>query len=175
MSLSFKGDSFIPSLWILWLGSKESAYNVGDLGSIPGSGKSPGEGNDNPLQYSCLENSTGQRSLADYSPWGHKESDMTEWLHYHWLLCPSSFEHERRKGWFTLPMSSLNPTCVILTLIIGEFWLTVFHFIFLIFYCGVGRGLSGLPWVWFNVRGPHLELEDSWESLGLQGDPTSPF
>ena len=37
--------------------SKESACNAGDLGSIPGSGRSPGEGNGNPLQYSCLENS----------------------------------------------------------------------------------------------------------------------
>ena len=36
---------------------KESACSVGDLGSIPGFGKSPGEGNDNSLQYSCLENS----------------------------------------------------------------------------------------------------------------------
>ena len=35
---------------------KASACNVGDLGSIPGSGRSPGEGNGNPLQYSCLEN-----------------------------------------------------------------------------------------------------------------------
>ena len=35
---------------------KASAYNVGDLASIPGSGRSPGEGNGNPLQYSCLEN-----------------------------------------------------------------------------------------------------------------------
>ena len=35
---------------------KVSAYNVGDLGLIPGSGRSPGEGNGNPLQYSCLEN-----------------------------------------------------------------------------------------------------------------------
>ena len=35
---------------------KASACNVGDLGSIPGSGRSPGEGTDNPLQYSCLEN-----------------------------------------------------------------------------------------------------------------------
>ena len=34
---------------------KASAYNVGDPGSIPGSGRSPGEGNGNPLQYSCLE------------------------------------------------------------------------------------------------------------------------
>ena len=37
-------------------GGKASAYNAGDPGSIPGSGRSPGEGNDNPLQYSCLEN-----------------------------------------------------------------------------------------------------------------------
>ena len=36
--------------------SKESACNAGDPGSIPGSGRSPGEGNVNPLQYSCLEN-----------------------------------------------------------------------------------------------------------------------
>ena len=35
---------------------KASAWNAGDPGSIPGSGRSPGEGNDNPLQYSCLEN-----------------------------------------------------------------------------------------------------------------------
>ena len=39
-------------------GSKASAYNVGDLGSIPESGRSSGEGNGNPLQYSCLENPT---------------------------------------------------------------------------------------------------------------------
>ena len=40
-----------------------SAYNVGDLGSIPGSGRSPGEGNGNPLQYSCLENPINGGSL----------------------------------------------------------------------------------------------------------------
>ena len=38
--------------------SKASAYNVGDPGSIPGLGRSPGEGNGNPLEYSCLENPT---------------------------------------------------------------------------------------------------------------------
>ena len=59
---------------------KESACNVGDLGSIPGLARSPGGGNGNPLQYSCLENPHGQRSLAGYSPWGLKESDTTEWL-----------------------------------------------------------------------------------------------
>ena len=51
---------------------KESACNTGDWGSIPGSGRCPGEGNGNPLQYSCLEKSHGQRSLAGYSPWGCK-------------------------------------------------------------------------------------------------------
>ena len=40
-----------------WLRGKESACSAGDAGSIPGSGRSPGEGNDYPLQYSCLENS----------------------------------------------------------------------------------------------------------------------
>ena len=46
--------------------SKESACNAEDL--IPGLGRSPGEGNDNPFRYSCLENPNGQRSLAGYSP-----------------------------------------------------------------------------------------------------------
>ena len=53
------------------LDGKASAYNAGDPGLIPGSGRSRGEGNGNPLQYSCLEN-PGQRSLAGYSPWGGK-------------------------------------------------------------------------------------------------------
>ena len=59
---------------------KESACNAGDLDLIPGLGRSSGEGHGNPLQYSCLENPHGQRSLADYSPQGLKESDMTERL-----------------------------------------------------------------------------------------------
>ena len=50
------------------LDSKESTCNVGDLGSIPGLGRSPGGGHDNLLQYSCLESPHGQRSLAGYSP-----------------------------------------------------------------------------------------------------------
>ena len=47
---------------------------------IPGLGRSPGGGHGNPLQYSCLENPHGQRSLAGCSPWGCKESDVTERL-----------------------------------------------------------------------------------------------
>ena len=61
--------------------SKESTYNVRDLGSIPGLRRSPRGGHSNPLQYSCLENPHGQRSLVGYSPWGRKESDTTERQH----------------------------------------------------------------------------------------------
>ena len=53
---------------------KESICNAGDLDSIPGFERSPGEGKGYPLQYSGLENS------MDYSPWGCKESDTTERL-----------------------------------------------------------------------------------------------
>ena len=59
---------------------KESPCNVGDLGSIPELGRSPWGEHDNPFQYSCLKNPHGQRSLVDYSPWGSKESDITEQL-----------------------------------------------------------------------------------------------
>ena len=54
--------------------------NAGDVRdcSIPGSGRSPGGGYDNPLQYSCLEKSHGQRNMVGYSPQGCKELDMTE-------------------------------------------------------------------------------------------------
>ena len=48
--------------------------------ATPGWRRSPGEGNGNPLQYSCLEKSQGQRSLVGYTPWGHKELDTTEQL-----------------------------------------------------------------------------------------------
>ena len=63
-SVSFPGGS----------GGKASACSAGDPGSIPGSGRSPGEGNGNPLQYSCLENPM-DRSVVGYSPPGCKELD----------------------------------------------------------------------------------------------------
>ena len=58
--------------------SKASACKAGDLGLIPGSGRSPEEGNGNPLQYSYLENPVDGVSLVGYSPRGRKESDTTE-------------------------------------------------------------------------------------------------
>ena len=66
---------------------KESTCNVGDLGSIPGLGRSPGGGHGNLFQNSYLENTHGKRSLAGYSPWDLKELDTSEWLSTHiWLI-----------------------------------------------------------------------------------------
>ena len=48
-----------------------------DTGSVPGSGRSPGEGIGNPLQYSCLEQFYGQTSLMNYHAGGHRVSDVT--------------------------------------------------------------------------------------------------
>ena len=58
--------------------SKEYACNVGHLGSIPELGRSPAGEHGNPFQYSCLENPHGQRNWEGCSPWGRKESYMTE-------------------------------------------------------------------------------------------------
>ena len=58
-----------------------SAGEIGDVGSIPGLRRSPGGGNGNPVQCSCLEKSHGQRSLVGYSPQGHRESAVTEHTH----------------------------------------------------------------------------------------------
>ena len=68
---------------------KESACNVGDLGLMPGLGRSPGEGKGYPLQYSGLEN---------YSPWGCKESDTTEQLSLAPLTVRQLLESTREGG-----------------------------------------------------------------------------
>ena len=54
-----------------------NAGDIRDIGLIPGLGRSPGEGNGNPLVFLPGE-THGQRSLAGYSPWGHTKSDITE-------------------------------------------------------------------------------------------------
>ena len=82
---------------------KAFAYNAGDLGSIRGSGKSPGEGNGSPLQYSCLENPHYQRSLEGYSPWGCKELDMTERLTLEKSMAPHSSTLAWKIPWMEEP------------------------------------------------------------------------
>ena len=67
----FPGDSEV----------KASASNAGDLGLIPGSGRSPGEGNGNPLQYSCLENPMDGK--AWWATVRGSQLDTTERLHFH--------------------------------------------------------------------------------------------
>ena len=63
----FPGDSEVKSL----------PADAEDLESVPGLGRSPGGGNGNPFQYSCLENPM-DRGACGYSPWGRKKSDTTE-------------------------------------------------------------------------------------------------
>ena len=77
---------------------KASAYNAGDPGLISGSGRSPGEGNGNPLQYG---KSHGWNSLEGYSPWSGKESDRTEQLHFH-------FQRTGREHSTTHPTPPIN-------------------------------------------------------------------
>ena len=69
--LSHKGIPVVKNL-------HPNAEDIRNVGLIPGLGRSPGGGHDNPLQYSCLENPHGERSLADYSLWGRKEWDTIE-------------------------------------------------------------------------------------------------
>ena len=79
---SYQGTEYQGTIQHHWVfsgspDSEESACNTGDLDSIPGLGRYLGEEYGYSLQYSCLENLHGQRSLADFSPWGRKESDTT--------------------------------------------------------------------------------------------------
>ena len=79
----------VKSLLAVW----ESAYSL-----IPGSGRSPGEGNGNPPPVFLPGESHGRRSLVGYSPWGHKESDMTEQLHLLYLPYFPSVEFHLSKS-----------------------------------------------------------------------------
>ena len=94
---------------------KESVLDAGDLGLIPGSGRSSGEGNGYPLQYSCLENpSHGQRSLVGYSPWGCIKLDTTELLLLRtetWaqVPCPSNTSQiHNLSSWMSLTQTLLH-------------------------------------------------------------------
>ena len=81
---------------------------TGAAGSIPGWGRSPGGGRGNLLQYSCLENPQGQRSLASYSLWGHKRVGHSlatkQWqqrVRHEW----AGLAHGRHQHTSTLPLS----------------------------------------------------------------------
>ena len=82
LTLNFEGITSFKSSEVALVvkNSPANAEDARDVGSIPGLGGFPGEGNGNPLQYSCLENSmdTGAWGQRSYRPWGHKESDTIE-------------------------------------------------------------------------------------------------
>ena len=93
-------------------GSKEFINNSGDLASIPRFRRSPGEGHGNPLQYSCMGNTNGQRRLAGYCPWGREGSNTTEWQHTHTRAhahtvsrsgMETSSDRDVPGGWFLSP------------------------------------------------------------------------
>ena len=80
--LLFYLKTLCPQLFLMldiirWPRGQESSANAGDLGLIPGSLRSPGEGSGNPLQYSCLGNPTDRRAWWTTVHWAAKESDMT--------------------------------------------------------------------------------------------------
>ena len=99
LSLSIMFLRFI-SVPFMGIGSdgKESACNEGDLGLIPGSGRSLGEGNGNPLQYSCLEN-PWTKEPGGSSLWGRKESDKTEQLSKFHSMDIARFVHSLNSWW----------------------------------------------------------------------------
>ena len=118
----------------------ESSCNVEDPGLIPGLGRSPGGGHGNPFRYSCLENPHGQKSLAGYSPWGHKESDTTEQQIYTSTICLRAYGQKVIRH-FQSTLSAMNlPSAAPMTLIFsvtqgsGIFLITwLCHFGFLLF------------------------------------------
>ena len=103
----------LPLTLVVQLVKNPSAMR-GDPGSIPESGRSAGEGIGYPLQYSGLENS------GLYSPWGHKESDTTEWLsltdeklrhtevNFFFFFCQNLFKQKMLKTFFHWDISKIN-------------------------------------------------------------------
>ena len=87
---------------------KVFAYNVGDQSLIPGSGRSSGEGNGNPLQYSCLGNPMDEGAWQTYHPWGRKvRHDFT----FTFFLEGKLF-HRARRPWTEQRQGSVGRTSV---------------------------------------------------------------
>ena len=165
-------------------GRKESACSAGDPGWIPGSGRPPGEGNGNPLQYCCLENPHGQRSLAGYGPWGRKELDTTG-QQIHTTALPQVFRCHINKlskmWWLELIIESANGCSQFceLGMCAGLSWAILLH------SCAAALGQEmlfswGLVWVWkawegiTHMPGVLLEMSESLGSAGSLCLPGSP-
>ena len=98
---------------------KQSTYNVGDQGSIPGLGSSPREGNGNTLQYSCLKKSHGQRSLAD-----RLESEGLQRVGHNWVTKHACMRMSKNKKFVKLKDLSAS------NLIFGRLFFAGHHFFF---------------------------------------------
>ena len=103
---------------LCWLSSRESACNAGDVTSIPGSGRSHGEGNGNPLQYSCLENPMDRRAWQATVHEVAKESDTIkkqQQKQYSMYVCNTA--HMCVPYWTLYPISSFISSIIRLILI----------------------------------------------------------
>ena len=146
---------------------RESACTAGDLGSIPGLGRFPGEGNSYPLQYSCLENPHGQRTLAGYSLWGRKELDMTDRLTtqthnvIEFSLRLSLDSHSFKNTWFIWFLTAIFKTKFVVIL----FFLSIgttgtvaeSEFQWGVYCMDSCESSEGFCWVCFEVKKAHWE------------------
>ena len=103
------------------LEGKASVCNAGHPGSIPELGRSPGEGNSTPLQYSFLENPMDGGAWEAAVHGGHKESDTTERLHFTHLMYVSSTLNSSFSKHFKLFCNSLPFICCFLCLMLFYF------------------------------------------------------
>ena len=140
---------------------------MGDLGSIPGLERSPGEGKGYPLQYSGLENSMG------YSPWGHKELDIAEWLSLH--IKARNPKAKYQQDWFLLRVSLLGLACGWLSfsgclhIVFPVFWVLISSSYRDTSYIGLGprvclvaqlvKNLPAMQEAWFRTLGWENPLE----------------
>ena len=114
---------------------------------IPGLGRFPGGEHSNPLQYSCLENPHGQRSLVGYIPWGHKELDVTEQL---------STAHMYLR-WLNRVLQNSYVEALIPT---GHYLATyaLSHSLDLIYSCSPHSASATLAFLWLQVKYTHISL-----------------
>ena len=96
---------------------KNPPADAEEAGSVPGSGRSSGGGNGNPLQYSCLEKSHGLKSLVAYSPEGCRELDMTEHTH---IYAKATFREVRMPAYGSVGDLTVSPQKTLRGLTMGS-------------------------------------------------------